>query len=118
MKVTTIKPELVRKIISMETGICGRCTETQRPLTEIRFDLFSGFDGKPAIAFLIEEGFAIDSYLHVGNGRVYHLDLKSLLEDCVSTHLEFDDGENTPAIINLLREYAAKLETDINNKKK
>ena len=42
---------------------------------------FSGFDGKPVIAFLIEEEFIMDPLIQLGSSGVYHLDLKSLLKE-------------------------------------
>lgn len=84
-----------------------------------------GGPGQPEIEFSLEEGndkenFYLDFLLpeecfpvgYKGLG-IFHLNLEDLFEEFLNTYWKHTYGEQTPRLIKMLREYADKIEKDL-----
>ena len=90
----------------------AKCTQCNTPHPDLDFDLYSGFETKPKIAFSMVED---DEHLWCQScecNNVYEIDLEDILEEAVLGSIEQDHGEGSHRITKLLRDYAEKIDAE------
>jgi hypothetical protein len=89
----------------------AKCTENGLGQPRLDFDLKEGgTDYGPYIDFEFPSEYWYEEYTGVG---VFYIELDALLKEFMKTYWNNSHGELTPRLIKMLREYADKLEQDL-----
>ena len=90
----------------------AKCTECNTPHSTLNFDLYSGFETTPKIAFMTPEYIDEVWCQSCGHNNVYEIDLEDILKETVLGSIEQDHGEGSHRITKLLRDYADKIDAE------
>ena len=94
----------------------ARCTENSPGQPEIEFSLEEGNDNEGFyLDFLLPEECWPTDYNGLG---IFHLNLEGLFKEFLNTYWKHTFGEQTPRLIKKLREYADKIEQDLEQRLK
>ena len=91
-----------------------RCSETGVHTPKFNIDLCEGFDKhEPYLGFMLPDECWLDDDDSYDGAGVFVIDLKDILDDYLKNYWSHAHGEFTHKVINLLREYADKIESSL-----
>lgn len=101
-------------LIMGEKEVRAECTEGCKEI-DVYVDLFSGFENKPYVTFTLPHAILPDNY---DGGGVFQVGLEDLLKSSIPAAIDFDNGEGSHFVTDLLRKYADVIDSQIDKYKK
>ena len=93
------------------------CTDCNTPHPDLDFDIYSGFETTPKIAFSMSEDIEVGICESCFFTNTYEIVLEDILKDAVLGSIEQDLGEGSYRITKLLRDYADKIDAEADKHK-
>ena len=95
----------------------AKCTECNTPHPDLNFDIYSGFEDTPKIAFRMSDDIGVGICESCYDTNTYEIILEDILKEAVLGSIEQDHGEGSHRITKLLRDYADKIDAEADKNK-